>query len=599
MNGHRSGFRSALTIAVTISVAAAALLPAAGGAATRRMAVPELGSPTPVAVLSASGKIHVEAKPRRNEGLLAFAQRLCGSSRQAGAVRRANGGIRSLRRGVRYRVPFHLLPAGGQRAVVQALLPRDTATADGWRHRVAAAARGARSESLWSIAEWFTGSGENHRALRSANRLTSSVIRPGQVILVPRRLLQKPWAALLPAAPPRSASAPTDAEPTPFVRYGSDNHGDYASYRLKAGEALYSNVVMRFTGQLFAPEINEIVDEIKQRNGIGNVRDLPVGYEVRIPLELLSARYRPPDDPRRQEWEAQRSESDRIENELMVLDLDGVTVVLDAGHGGRDTGALVGGLWESVYVYDIMLRTKQLLEHRTAASVVPTTREGNSYRIHDADVLSHSRGHAVLTEPPYRIDNAAVATNFRWYLSNSIYRQRRRDGADPGQVVFVSIHADSLHPSLRGAMVYIPGLVGIRNDYGKTGNVYAARREVRVEPRVSFSRTERATSKGLSRDLAKHMLDSFRRADLTVHHNSPIRDRIVRGRRVYVPAQLRFNRIPAKILLEVCNLSNDQDRRLMKTRAWRQRVAEAIVDGILSYFGVPGEGAGTSVAAGS
>ena len=587
------------------AAALAVLLPAASDAVTRRMAVPEIGSPSPVAVLASSGSIHIEAKPRRNEGLLAFAERLCGSSRHASAVSRANGGVQQLRRGVRYKVPFDLLPARHQQAVIRALLPRDEATADGWRHRVASSSRGARSESLWSIAEWFTGSGENHGTLRRANNLTSSVIRPGQVILIPRNMLSEPYAGMLPAAATRQVVAATDSGTGssvgdgPFARYGSDGQGDYASYRLKAGEALYSSVVMRFTGRLLASDVNELAERIRKRNAIRDVRDLPVGYEVRIPLDLLSARYLPPDHPRRQEWEEQRSASRQIENELMALDLDGVTVVLDAGHGGRDTGAPVGGLWESVYVYDIMLRTKRLLESRTAATVVPTTREGATFRIQDSDVLPRSRGHVVLTNPPYRIDNAAVATNFRWYLSNSIYRQQRRAGAEPRQVIFISIHADSLHPSLHGAMVYIPGLVGITNNYGKSGSVYNARREVRAEPRVSFTRTERTTSKGLSRDLAEHLLDSFRRADLGVHHNNPIRDRIWRGRRVYVPAQLRFNRIPAKILLEVGNLSNDRDRRLMKTRAYRQRVAEAIVNGILSYYGVPSAGAERSVTAGS
>ncbi len=583
--------------AIVCATALAVLLPAAGAAATKRIAVPEIGSPTPVAVMTGHGKIHIEAKPRPNEGLLAFAKRLCGNSRHSSALSRANGGVRRLRRGVRYRVPFDLLPERSQQAVIRALLPKDQATADGWKHRVASPSRGRDAESLWSIAEWFTGAGENHRVLRQANSLTSNVIRPGQVILIPRRVLAEPFTGMLPAPAPRTAAVRSSTEATPFVGYGSDDKGEYASYRLKAGEALYSSVVMRFTGRLHAPDVNELVREIKQRNEIGNVRDLPVGYEVKIPLDLLSARYLPPDDARRVEWEAQHAAAEQIENEVLALDLDGVTVVLDAGHGGRDIGAPVGGLWESNYVYDIMLRTKKLLESRTAAAVVPTTREGSTFRIADADVLPQSRGHAVLTNPPYRIDAAAVATNFRWYLANWVYQQRRKEGVDPGQVIFISIHADSLHHSLRGAMVYIPGLVGITDNYGKTGGPYTSRREVKAGPRVSFTRNERTTSKGLSRDLAEHVLASFRDSDLAVHHNGPVRDRIVRHRRAYVPAQIRFNRVPAKILLEVCNLGNEQDRRLMKTRAYRQQVAEAIVDGVLSYYGVPQDGASRTVTA--
>jgi N-acetylmuramoyl-L-alanine amidase len=52
-----------------------------------------------------------------------------------------------------------------------------------------------------------------------------------------------------------------------------------------------------------------------------------------------------------------------------------------------------------------------------------------------------------------------------------------------------------------------------------------------------------------------------------------------------VPAVLRYNAVPAKILLEICNLANDEDRRLLQTRVFRDRVAEAVVDGVLAYFG--------------
>jgi N-acetylmuramoyl-L-alanine amidase len=39
------------------------------------------------------------------------------------------------------------------------------------------------------------------------------------------------------------------------------------------------------------------------------------------------------------------------------------------------------------------------------------------------------------------------------------------------------------------------------------------------------------------------------------------------------------------MLLEVCNLNNEQDRKLLQTRAYRQKVSEAIVQGLLAYYG--------------
>ena len=65
----------------------------------------------------------------------------------------------------------------------------------------------------------------------------------------------------------------------------------------------------------------------------------------------------------------------------------------------------------------------------------------------------------------------------------------------------------------------------------------------------------------------------------------PVRDKIIRNKSEWVPAVLRYNSIPAKILLEVCNLANEQDRRLIQTRAYRQKVADSVVQGLLAYYG--------------
>jgi N-acetylmuramoyl-L-alanine amidase len=51
-----------------------------------------------------------------------------------------------------------------------------------------------------------------------------------------------------------------------------------------------------------------------------------------------------------------------------------------------------------------------------------------------------------------------------------------------------------------------------------------------------------------------------------------------------VPAVLRYNAVPAKMLLEACNLANAEDRELIQTRTYRQKVAEAVVQGILRYY---------------
>jgi N-acetylmuramoyl-L-alanine amidase len=191
----------------------------------------------------------------------------------------------------------------------------------------------------------------------------------------------------------------------------------------------------------------------------------------------------------------------------------------------------------------------------------------------------------VLTDPPYLIEDSTVGVHLRWYLANSVFRSAVKDGADEAKVVFLSIHADSLHPSLRGAMAYIPGARWRGGSYGKTGPIYAARREVREGPRVSFAAKQLLKSEGLSRSLAQHLLGAFRERDLVIHADKPIREKIIRSRRAWVPAVLRYNQVPAAMLVEVCNLANSDDRRLLETVEFREKVAEALVDGILRYYG--------------
>jgi N-acetylmuramoyl-L-alanine amidase len=530
------------------------------------------------AELSADGQIALLALPHRGEGLAGFAHRLCGDSRLVPQVLESNqrlqaAGGAQLKTGRRYRLPLEMLSTAYQLKAARALFPEDRGDATGWRHQV----RGLgplHRENLWLLSEWFTGKGENFRAIREYNGLHDEDVVQGAVLTIPSELLRPAFGAALPV-PERPYT----------LDYGKDKDGEYAIYRLRPGEALYSGVVVRFTGRIYAADVNALAADIAHRNGIEDVTDIPVGYKVKIPLDLLLPEFLPEGDPRRKEYEAGLRASSQYSNQVRSRDLQGITVILDAGHGGHDSGATMGSVWESLYVYDIAVRLKQLLEARSGAGVALTTRDGDDYRVVDADVLPESRRHAVLTNPPYRIEDPAVGVNLRWYLANSWYRRALSADNDPQKVVFLSIHADSLHPSLRGAMAYIPAARMRDESYGKSGAIYEARQEFRESPRVEFPWNQRVQSEGLSRELAKQVIGAFEEIGLPVHPFTPVRDHIIRNRSEWVPAVLRYNSVPAKMLLEVCNLNNDLDRRLLQTRAYRQRVAEAILQGLLAYYG--------------
>jgi N-acetylmuramoyl-L-alanine amidase len=391
--------------------------------------------------------------------------------------------------------------------------------------------------------------------------------------------------------PPGPFPPPPVAEGAEELSYGSDRDGRYAIYRLKRGEALYSAVVVRYTGRVDVQDVNDLAAQIARRSGIAEVTNIPVGYKVRVPLDLLLPEYLPRDDERRLAWERQHAEIARYTNVARSLDLQGVAVILDAGHGGRDIGASHNGVWEHDYVYDIMCRIKVILETRTRARVLPTMRDRKEgYRIRDDTLLKRSQSEVLLTDPPFALTDPHRGVNLRWYLSNSYYRQLVEEGFDPLKIIFTSLHADARHPSLGGAMVYVPGEEYRRGKYGSSGVLYAKYREARQVPFVTFTRAERERSEGLSRQFGADLIDAFRKGEVAVHPYDPVRERIIRGGRSWVPAVLRCNLVPVEVLIEVSNLSNPADSRALTDPAYRQKIAEAYVAALSCYFGAGDSG---------
>jgi N-acetylmuramoyl-L-alanine amidase len=524
-------------------------------------------------------EITLAARPLPAEGLDSFVRRFTDDPRTKKEILSQNEGVKLLRPDVFVRVPYRLLSENYRRIAIEALFPRDSRDATGWVHRVAALT--GKPESLWRIAEWFTGDGANYKEVQAANRLEALPTELQQVVRIPVKLLTPTFRD--------EAESAAATVPLP-LQFGRDEKGRYALYRLQRGEALYSAVVVRLTGRLHAEDVNAKAAEIAQRNGISDVRAIPVGYAVKIPVEDLSPEFRPADDPARIEEEKGRLEANQFVNRVRAADLAGVTFVLDAGHGGRDTGASVGGVEEARHVYDIACRVERLLRAHTRAAVFPTVRRKTPCSSDGrSDQVLDSRSARVMTSPPYDLDDPRAGVNFRWYLANSVLRRVEERGGSEDRTVFVSLHADSLHPAVRGLMVYIPGEKYLKTSFGKNGDLYNARREVREGPRVSFSRRDRIKAEGVSRHLAEKIVGAFRALGLPLHAFQPIRRNVIRGGREWVPAVLRYNRIPARVLIEVCNLNNPDDRKLLVSRGYRERVAQAIVSALVEFYGGEGE----------
>jgi len=472
-------------------------------------------------------------------------------------------------------VPYEELQDSYKYLTIARLFPEDHLEGDFWLHPVGRGKIPVAAESLWHLALWLTGDGRNFQALAQLNQLRDLTPVAGQLIRIHQSLLLPAFAAPLPTV-------------EGDLRFGRDEQGEYGAYRLRKGEAIYSSVVVRFTGLLDPDDVNQMASLVAKRSGIADMHSLAVGYEVKIPRESILPEFLPSGDLRRIEYELSRREVERFKNQAVSRGLEGVTVILDAGHGGRDIGASHNGVWESDYMYDVLCRIKEKLAKQTAAQVLTTIKDTQyGFQVFDTRKIPLNQSEAILTTPPLPLSSAApndLGVNLRWYLSNSYLRSLMRKGVDSDKVVFASLHADSLHPSVGGTMVYVPGEQYRTRTYGFKGAAYRARKEVREQTYVSFTKEQRQKSEGLSREFASHLLKALKARGAAIHPYQPVRDRIIRRTRPWVPAVLRCNQVSVQILLEVCNINNPRDARLLTDPAFRQKVADAFVDALLSYY---------------
>ncbi|HQT95982.1 MAG TPA: N-acetylmuramoyl-L-alanine amidase, partial [Thermoanaerobaculaceae bacterium] len=77
---------------------------------------------------------------------------------------------------------------------------------------------------------------------------------------------------------------------------------------------------------------------------------------------------------------------------------------------------------------------------------------------------------------------------------------------------------------------------------------------------------------------------SAERFGIPVHPYQPVRSSVLRGGSRWVPAVLRYTLVPTAVLIEICNLNNEQDRQQLLTWRFREKLAHAIVAGLAEGF---------------
>jgi N-acetylmuramoyl-L-alanine amidase len=594
------------------------------------------------------GALFLRVPVPKKGGVISVAKRFTGGSDNAREILAASR-LSSRSRPVEVRIPLDLLVPSYRDEVLTALFPDDERTADGWRHTWGSSPLGTK-ETWQDMARWFCGSPKRDGELRKSNPKLGSRPKAGTRILIPEGLLADALAEIEPRRPvgPPLVPAPTAAHPplpppsperTPLasgpgplgpaplttpaepglpegpglppvppgadlaqgsgafdpgpgtaspLTFGQDSRGEYAVYRLQAGEALYSAVVVRFTGTLGAEDVNSLAMEIARRSDISDVTGIPVGYAVKIPLEDLLPQYLPRTSPRYLAWASNQKELGQVTNTYKNAALDGVVVILDPGHGGLDRGAMAHGVWEDSFVYDIACRVREALEKRSKARVLMTMLVPElGYQPLDKSVLAPNKNAVVLTHPWFKQTSTSetkVEVNLRWHLANQYFERLQKEGVDPQRVVFTSIHADSLHPSLRGSMFYVPGTEYRPERWCSSGPSYERFMEVKARGCYQMTQKQMKRSEGLSMQFTRDLEASFLESGLALHPYNPTRDHVIRGRRSWVPAVLRNSIVPCSVLIEVCNLSNAKDAGLIADPAFRQLVAEAYVNALIRYY---------------
>jgi N-acetylmuramoyl-L-alanine amidase len=198
-------------------------------------------------------------------------------------------------------------------------------------------------------------------------------------------------------------------------------------------------------------------------------------------------------------------------------------------------------------------------------------------------VLPQSRQQRLLVTPPYDLSDASTGVHLRWVLANSVLERLQAQKVSPERLAFVSIHADSLHPSVRGLMVYVPAR-HLRSTRAPSPAGIWPCEETRTLKAPRFPAAFNSRAEALSGQLGEAMVRAAGRFGVAVHAYQPVRSSVLRGGSRWVPAVLRYNRVPTSVLVEICNLTNEDDRALLQTARFREKLALGLAAGLAEAF---------------
>jgi N-acetylmuramoyl-L-alanine amidase len=219
-------------------------------------------------------------------------------------------------------------------------------------------------------------------------------------------------------------------------------------------------------------------------------------------------------------------------------------VVLDAGHGGKDPGAIgPGGIREKTVVLDIARRVKKILEAK------------GGYRVS----LTRNRDRYLSLEERTAYANAKKADLFVSVHANA-NRSRRLRGVETYFLNFTN-NEESLKVAARENKISLKRMKQARSEEAV----------ILASLQLQFQRDE---SLNLANFIQSSMISQLRK------RYSRVTDKGVKQALFYV---LVGAKMPSA-LVEVSYVTNLDEARRLKSATYRQSIARGIADGIATYF---------------
>lgn len=216
-------------------------------------------------------------------------------------------------------------------------------------------------------------------------------------------------------------------------------------------------------------------------------------------------------------------------------------IVIDAGHGGHDTGTIgPTGLMEKDLCLDVALRLGKIIEQRLPGADIVYTRSDDTF---------------IPLEERTNIANQAKAD------------------------LFVSIHANSSPDrNARGVETYYLNLKGSAEAMEVAARENASSDEGVHDLQDLVAKIARSEKIDESKEFAEDMQESL--AKRMQKSSKTVKDRGVKK----APFVVLIGADMPSILSEISFLSNPADEKLLKQPEYRQRVAEGLYQGIASYL---------------